>query len=555
MAELRGRGVSAGTAVGPVAKMGERSVEPADAPSLLAPADELARATTALQAVAADLRRRAGSTSGVAVDVLEAQAMMADDPSIAAEVETRTARGTTAARAVHEAFGVFSAALAAGGDYLAARVADLDDVRDRAVAGCLGVPLPGIPDPGMPFVLVARDLAPADTAGLDLDVVLAIVTAEGGPTSHTAIVARERGIPAVVGCAAALGLSDGDTVAVDGTTGIVDTEPSAAARAAVRRRVAPRRLDRPGATADGHRVALLANVGGPDDAAVAADAGAEGVGLLRTELLFLDATTPPSVAEQERCYRQVFEAFAGRKVVVRVLDAGADKPLPFLGLAPEPNPALGVRGLRALRARPDVLSAQLEAIARAAADGVAQVWVMAPMVADAQDARFFVEQARGFDLGTVGVMIEVPAAALTAPALLDEVDFVSVGTNDLTQYVLAADRMVGSLGALQDPWHPAVLRLLATTGRAGVDAGKPVGVCGEAAADPLLAPVLVGLGASSLSMSRTALADVADALAAVTLAQCGELARAAVQARDADAARAAVLALLACNSQLVQHPA
>ncbi len=544
MAELRGLGVSKGTAVGPVTHQHETAVEPPDKPSGDTPAAELSRALAALASVAAELRRRADIAGGAARDVLEAQAMMAEDPAIADDVALRIAEGATAARAVYEAFGVFRTKLAAAGEYLAARVADLDDVRDRAVGVCLGSPVGGGPQLQSACILVARDLAPADTAVLDLDLVLAIVTAEGGPTSHTAIVARERGIPAVVGCPNALALEEGAMVAVDGSTGVVTTGASVGSATSVRRPVAIRSLERTGSTSDGHPVALLANVGGPDDARAAAAAGAEGVGLLRTELLFLDSTKAPGMHEQQRIYRQVIEAFARRKVVVRVLDAGADKPLPFLDMAAEPNPALGVRGLRALRLHPDVLDAQLEAIAAANADRVADVWVMAPMVSDASDARWFADRARSFDLPTVGAMIEVPAAAVTAATLIDEVDFVSVGTNDLTQYVLAADRMVGALGAMQDPWHPAVLHLLALIGRAGADARKPVGICGEAAADPLLAPVLVGLGTTSLSMSRGALADVADALAAVTYERCKEMANATLRARDAESARDAVRALL-----------
>jgi phosphotransferase system enzyme I (PtsI) len=549
MAELRGLGVSKGTAVGPVAHLRESAVEPPDTPSGDTPAAELARALSALSAVANELRRRAEIAGGAAYDVLQAQAMMAEDPEVADDVGLRTAKGASAARAIYDSFGVFRTKLAAAGEYMAARVADLDDVRDRAVGVCMGMPVGrGLSLDGV-CILVARDLAPADTAVLDLDLVLAIVTAEGGPTSHTAIVARERGIPAVVGCPDALSLPDGEMVAVDGSTGTVTTGATAESATSVRRPVTIRPLVRPGATSDGHPVALLANVGGPDDAKAAAVAGAEGIGLLRTELLFLESTQAPTVDVQRGIYRQVMEAFAGRKVVVRVLDAGADKPLPFLDMAVEPNPALGVRGLRALRVHPDVLDAQLEAIAAANADRVADVWVMAPMVSDAADARWFVERARSFGLPTIGAMIEVPSAAVTAATLIEDVDFVSVGTNDLTQYVLAADRMVGALGALQDPWHPAVLQLLATIGRAGVDAGKPVGICGEAAADPLLAPVLVGLGVTSLSMSRAALADVGDALAAVALERCREMASAAVRARDGESARDAVRSILAGEAQ------
>jgi phosphotransferase system enzyme I (PtsI) len=285
-------------------------------------------------------------------------------------------------------------------------------------------------------------------------------------------------------------------------------------------------------------VALLANVGAPSDVEAAVAAGAEGVGLFRTEFLFLDAATPPDEATQVAAYQQVFGAF--ERVVVRVLDAGADKPLRFLTAAAEPNPALGVRGLRALRRSPDVLDTQLSAIASAAGDTAADVWVMAPMVADAEEAAWFAARVHWHGLRTAGVMVEVPSAALLADEVLAACAFVSIGTNDLAQYTLAADRQLGALGALQDPWHPALLRLVAMVGDAGGRAGKPVGVCGEAAADPLLACVLVGLGATSLSMSPLALADVRAELATRTLEDCRRLARAAAAAGSpTDARRAA----------------
>jgi phosphotransferase system enzyme I (PtsI) len=264
------------------------------------------------------------------------------------------------------------------------------------------------------------------------------------------------------------------------------------------------------------------------------------VGLLRTELLFLSRHEAPSLAEQRAAYAELFAAFPGRRVVVRTLDAGADKPLPFLDLEQEPNPALGVRGLRTAAVRPEVLDTQLEAIARAAEDSGAQVWCMAPMVATAGEAAGFRDLARAHGLGTVGAMVEIPAAALRARQLLEQVDFLSIGTNDLGQYTLAADRQCGALAELLDPWQPALLDLVAACARAGCEAGKPVGVCGEAAADPLLACVLAGLGVSSLSMSGAALARVGQRLGRHTRAECEDFARAALEAGDAREARAAV---------------
>jgi len=295
-----------------------------------------------------------------------------------------------------------------------------------------------------------------------------------------------------------------------------------------------------GGTADGVRIQLLANVGDPASAQAAAAAGAEGVGLFRTEFLFLDAASEPSIDQQRAAYAEVFAAFSGRKVVLRTLDAGADKPLAFLDQGVEPNPALGVRGLRIARERPEILDRQLAAVADAARDSGAEVWVMAPMVALPEEAAWFAERVRAHGLPTPGVMVEVPAAALLAREILDPVEFVSIGTNDLAQYTLAADRMAGPLAALNDPWQPALLRLVELTGAAGAATGKPVGVCGEAAADPLLALVLVGLGVTSLSMAARAIPDVGEMLARVSRKECVRLAELAVSAPDAATARSRV---------------
>ena len=285
---------------------------------------------------------------------------------------------------------------------------------------------------------------------------------------------------------------------------------------------------------------LLVNVGTVADALKAAEADSEGVGLFRTEVLYLSRNTAPPVEAQIDAYRTVFEAFAGKKVVIRTLDAGADKPLPFVRHGHEANPALGVRGLRVGRHQPELVEDQLAAIAGAAKASSAEVWVMAPMVSTPSEAAGFVEQARGFGLRTVGAMVEVPAAALRADRLLRSCDFVSIGTNDLAQYTFAADRMEAALADLLDIWQPAVLDLVAAVADSGRKTGRPVGVCGESASDPLLALVLVGLGVTSLSMSPTSLPSVRRALAAHTLEQCQEMARAVLDADDAPSARTAV---------------
>jgi len=547
MSDLLGTGVGRGVAHGPVLRMADPLGAPSTAPLEGSAEDAKQAVHTALAAVAGELNERGRLAGGDAQAVLEAQALMAQDPTLLDDVHARIDGGTNAERAVYEAFAQFRDLLVGMGGYMGERAADLDDVAQRIVAKLRGVPAPGVPESATPFVLVARDLAPADTALLDLDKVLALVTRDGGPTSHTAILARAKGITAIVGVTGADDLAEGQHVVVDAGAGTVVTEPSDELVADVEQRIADRRaaLAAPltaGALADGHVVPLLANLGSPADAQAAVDLGAEGVGLFRTEFLFLDSPTAPTVASQQASYEQLLAAFPGKKVVVRALDAGADKPLPFLTDKDEENPALGRRGLRALRNHEQVLRDQLTALAQADAATEADLWVMAPMVADAEETEYFVDLARELGIRTAGVMAEVPSLALMAEQVLRSADFVSIGTNDLTQYTMAADRMLGTVAHYQDPWHPAVLRLVAQLGAAGADAGKAVGICGEAAADPLLAVVLVGLGATTLSMTPAALADVRAELGKHTLDEAREMAQAALAASTAATARSAAAA-------------
>ncbi|MTE22706.1 phosphoenolpyruvate--protein phosphotransferase [Microbacterium sp. ZXX196] len=546
MAEIHGVGIGQGVAVGPVAHMAGRLAPPSDAPSARGADAEKAAVSEAVQAVAEELNARGERAGGSAQDVLEAQAMMAEDPTLADSVAARIDAGSTAEYAVHAAFAEFAEQLQALGGYLGERAADLADVAQRVIAHLRGVPAPGVPDPGHPFVLLAEDLAPADTALLDLEQVLAVVTTEGGPTSHTAILAREKGIVAVVGTGE-IDLADGQSVIVDAANDRVVPDPTDDERAEAEERRAARASAQaapltPGALADGTPVPLLANLGSPDGAAEAAALGAEGVGLFRTEFLFLSSDEAPSVESQRESYRRMLAAFPGRKVVVRVLDAGADKPLPFLTDADEENPALGRRGIRALQHRENVLRDQLTALAQADAETDADLWVMAPMVATTSETEYFTSLARELGLRTVGVMVEVPSSALLASEILATADFASVGTNDLVQYTMAADRLLGSVAHLQSPWHPAALRLIKMVADGGRANGKPVGVCGEAAADPLLAVVLVGLGVSTLSMSPSALADVRLELRGHTLEEARRIAEAALATGSADEARQAARA-------------
>ncbi|MEO3812912.1 phosphoenolpyruvate--protein phosphotransferase [Sphaerisporangium sp. B11E5] len=547
METLTGAGVSPGAGYGAAFLLRVTIPEPpAGARHDGDPVAETARAEAALARVAAMLGERGAACGGEAEEVLRAQALMARDPALSAEVAGLVDAGVAAERAVYDAFLRFRDELAEGDGYVAERVADLDDVRDRVIAELTGVPMPGLPgEAGAPYVLVAHDLSPADTATLSREVVAAFVTERGGPTSHTAILARAMGVPAVVACAGATGLVNGTMVLVDGTSGVVTLAPG---EEEVRSRLAdagaaaePAAVTGPGRTADGHRVPLLANIGGPHEVAAALENGAEGVGLYRTEFLFLEREEPPSLEEQVEVYREVLAAFPGAPVVVRVLDAGADKPLPFLRpTAPEPNPALGERGIRLFRVYPDILTTQLEALARAAEGTTARLQVMAPMISTPDEAAWFTALARDAGLADAGVMIEVPAAALRAADLAERTGFFSVGTNDLSQYTFAADRQFPSLSPFQTPWHPALLDLVALTAKAGL----PTGICGEAAADPAMACVLVGLGATTLSMTPTAVPWTRTALARHTTSDCHAAATAARRAVTPEDARRAALAHL-----------
>ena len=542
------QGVSPGRVVGVTRLMAAPLVDP---PAEARPQEsqlpgEKARLETALEEVAAGYEARAASSANEAAQIMLATATLARDPELLQSAQALIdALGVGAATAMWRAANDVVARLKAAGGLLAERTTDITDIRDRVVCHLTDRPMPGLPDSGEPFVLVAHDLAPSDTASLERERCLGIVTAGGGPTSHTSVLARSMGIPAVVGFRDALAIPDGAEVLVDGTSGEVVVSPDGTQRAGARTAPSPLEpLSAPGKTRDGVPVPLLANVGSVAEARAAARAGAEGIGLFRTEICFLDADVEPDPQQQFIIYRDALAQFAGRRVVVRTLDAGSDKPMPFLTIPGEGNPALGVRGYRTAARRPGVLARQLEAIAGASRESGAETWVMAPMISTPAEAAEFAGLARAAGLGTVGVMVEIPSAALQAEEILSEVDFVSIGTNDLAQYAMATDRQASGLGGLQDPWQPAVLRLLGMVGRAGRRAGKPVGVCGEAAADPALAAVLVGLGVTSLSMALRALEPVRRTLARVTVEDCRRAAEAALASSGPTVAREEVSRIL-----------
>lgn len=525
---------------GPVVEAGEREAE-------------YERFTTAADTVAERLSSRSEAADGAAKEVLNATAGMVRDRGWRKAVNKNIKSGHPAEYAVVAATTKFISMFEAAGGVMAERVTDLRDIRDRVIAELRGEEEPGLPQVNGEVVLFADDLSPADTAALDTNHFVALVTELGGPTSHTAIIARQLNVPCIVAVGSNLNdIKAGDKVLVDGALGTItlNADPEIAVAAVAESKLLAERIAQwrgPAETKDGHRVQLLANVQDGNAARIASDTQAEGIGLFRTEMCFLSALEEPSVDEQAEVYKKVLERFPNSKVVVRSLDAGSDKPVAFATMADEMNPALGVRGLRVARANEPLLTRQLDAIAKAVKElgrgENAPTWVMAPMVATAREAKWFAGLCAERGL-VAGAMIEVPAAALMADKIMPHLDFVSIGTNDLTQYTMAADRMSPQLAYLTDPWQPAVLRLIQHTCEEGKRTNTAVGVCGEAAADPLLACVLAGLGVNSLSSASTAIAGVGAQLSAIDFDTCVKAAEAAINAEGATEARQKVRDIL-----------
>ena len=514
---------------------------------------EFERFSAAADTVAQRLTSRSESAEGAAKQVLSATAGMVKDRGWRKAVKKNIASGHPAEYAVVAATTKFISMFEAAGGVMAERVTDLRDIRDRVIAELRGDEEPGLPAVDHPVVLLADDLSPADTAALDTSLFTALITELGGPTSHTAIIARQLNVPCIVAVGEKLHSIDaGAKVLIDGALGTVTTgaDPAEAEKQVAEYKEFAQKVAQwrgPAKTKDGHRVQLLANVQDGNAARVAKSTQAEGIGLFRTEMCFLSAQVEPSVEEQAAVYTKVLEQFPESKVLVRSLDAGSDKPVAFATMADEMNPALGVRGLRVARANEDLLTRQLDAIALAAKNlgrgDQAPTWVMAPMVATAKEAKWFADLCK--ERGLIpGAMIEVPAAALMADKIMPYLHFVSIGTNDLTQYTMAADRLSPQLAYLTDPWQPAVLRLIQRTCEEGKATDTAVGVCGEAAADPFLACVLTGLGVNSLSAAATAIAGVGAQLAETDLETCKKAAAAALDAEGAAAAKEAARAVL-----------
>ncbi|MGW4942087.1 phosphoenolpyruvate--protein phosphotransferase [Actinoplanes sp. NPDC004185] len=543
----QGRAASPGIAIGPARHL---SSAPIDIPDLPArgPAQERQRLDDALASVRRDLEKlRAGAGS-----IFDAHLLLLDDADLLAEVRSRIDAGEAAppawAAATARVAGEFEAL---ADPYLKARAADVRAVADQLLRALLGVPAAVMRGSG---VLIAADLTPAEAAALDPGRIAGVLLAFGSPTAHSAILLRTRGIPAVAGAGpAALEVADGTPVALDGSTGEVLVAPSEAALAtlrerargqAARREQAAGRASVPAVTRDGVRVAVGANVGSAAEAHVAAEHGADLIGLIRTEFLFLDRDAAPEVEEQEAAWREIAQALGGRRITVRTLDVGGDKPLRYLPAPAEENPFLGVRGLRYTLRHPRLLADQLLAVVRVARD--VPVSLMFPMVSTVDEvvqARRMLDEAVAWEGGgepaglQVGIMVEVPAAALKAAAFAPYVDFLSIGTNDLTQYALAAERGNPALAALSDGLDPGVLRLIEAVCR-GAGERVTVAVCGELAGDEAAVPLLTGLGVRELSVAPRSVPAIKEAVRGTDLAAAAALTRVALEMPDAAAVRA-----------------
>ncbi len=554
---LRGTATAPGAALGPAVvyrpaseQTGRREAGP--------PEEERARYQEAVKAVEQALQELMAKADDQAREILQAHLMMLQDPALQEQVEAGLAAGQTAEAAVDAAAKQFAAILEGLDDpYLKERGADVRDVGRRllnALAGNAG---------GLtltrPSVVVARDLGPSDTIGLDRPLLLGIVTEVGGPTSHTAILARSWGIPGVVVPGVLQKLADGATVVVDGTSGelIIEPDEQTAGRYREQIRAAQEQAERdraeaglPAETPDGHRVALAANAGQPGDVPTAVELGAEAVGLFRSEFLFMGRETAPTADEQYAAYAEALKAARGRRVIIRTLDIGGDKHVKYLGLEPEENPFLGLRALRLCFERTDLFRTQCRALLRAGVHG--RLAIMFPMVGSLEDLRrakeALAEARRSLEAEGVphvaepelGIMIEIPSAALIAPHLAKEVDFFSIGTNDLVQYTLAVDRGNPGLKAYYKPLHPAVLRLIEMVVQAAHDEGKWVGVCGEMGGQPASALLLLGLGVDELSMSPAALPKIRRLVRATPYSEAERVAREALAAATPDEVEALV---------------
>ena len=561
---LRGQVASRGLAEGVVfhwPPAGEAaSPEATPRRAAASPAAEQARLTTAISAVQARLAQLAEQGGEAARGLMEAHQVLLADPELQAQAAARVAVGASAEQAWGEALADAAEALASMEDArMAERRADLMDLRQQVLQVLAGRGTePAAVLPGNAIVL-AHELLPSQLLALDVRRLAGVCMAAGGTSSHVAILATARGLPMLVGVGdSLLCIAPGTPVLLDAEQGELLVDPPTQQREQLAERRERRALrlagDRaralePALTRDGTRILVYCNLGAASEAAPAVAAGAEGCGLLRTEFLFLERQVAPTIEEQRQEYQAIATGLAGRPLTIRTLDAGGDKPIAYLPQPHEENPALGLRGVRTGLVHRDVLVAQLEAIL--AVDPPGQCQVLLPMVTDLSDVRTVrsllesLARGAGRPVPALGVMIETPAAALLAAQLCREVEFLSIGSNDLSQYTLAIDRQHATLGARLDALHPAVLTLIATCARAARAHGRELGICGAVAGDPLAVPALIGLGVHELSASPAAVATVKGRVRALSLADCEAFAPGLLDLPDAVAVREAVAAWLA----------
>lgn len=552
---LRGIAASPGRVAGPIWQWpAEVSTQDPDRLPLLDGPKRLHGAIRQVQeqlsATTAKLRQ---SGAGKQAGILDAQRLILDDPAFVDAAVGAMARGVLADQAVQSALEPYVGMLLESPDpVFRARAADLRDVIhqvQKALQGRPGTP----PNPDRPSIVVARDLAPSQTAGLDRDRVLGFATEMGSATAHTAILAQALGIPAVVGISELLEeVREGQTALLDGDQGTLLLDPPLEAIPVPTPELLPGSDPEPASTVDGRRLEIACNAAGLDDARRAAAAGADGIGLLRSEFLFLGRETLPDEEEQVAVLQEILAALQGRPVILRTLDVGADKPLPTLPQPTEANPALGVRGLRLqLLRRKDLLSQQLRAAIRVAMDRPLRVmFPMVATVAELRSARAVLDEALHAVGATsqklpqlqIGIMVEVPSAALSAETLAAEVDFFSLGTNDLTQYVFAADRTNPELAHLADSLHPVMLRLIQMVVEGAHRHSKWVGVCGEMASDPWAMPLLIGLGVDELSVHPPIVAKFKARVRALDSRACNRAAREAIGLEDGQQVRRSLTA-------------
>jgi phosphotransferase system enzyme I (PtsI) len=527
---LKGLGVGLVSAVGDVLVIKQSKPLPEWTSSTKSKDEEMSELKSAIEFVSNQLDELGHKTGGTSAEIFEALKALIEDEEL---IEVATANindGWGAAASIGKAVDEFAELL--GGDpTFDERVADFQDLSKRVQARIAGIEMAlSIPEKGR-IVLVGEDFSPADTAQFT-DAVVGVITLKGGPTSHTAIICRSKSIAAVVSCPEAASLETGDRVLVDpvGDRVLVSDDESLATKSLEFVAINSEPL-----------VPVRANIGTLEDAKAARETRANGVGLFRTELLYLSAKTQPSLEQQVASYTEILKAAPEGPIVVRTIDAGSDKPVPFLNMPEEENPSLGVRGYRLIADHRDFIESQLKALESARVASGREVWVMAPMIATAEEAKAFADLARSIGGYKVGIMVETPSIALILDQLGGVIDFVSVGTNDLSQYLFAADRMNPSLGALLNHWQPALIKSLARIASGAKAAGVSSGVCGESASDPAFAVVLAGLGMDSVSVSKSQVTAVHNALSSLSLADAKEVANAVLKETTAEAAKATAL--------------